>query len=188
MIWNNFLLYQLAIGRLGENCRSKWWNVDGTDRLGGYSIIEQFFQGKTKRQFIFSLLTTGEAILQAANLYEIMLFKERSRKTNLYGLFSTPFLWKHKIEETWNHYKSYPPETPENILEILDPDLEGDKLFQKTKEIFSGIECEYEKTSIGLKVDLSSTPPQELIQKMAALTFRFYGEAYPLVYFEYDNK
>lgn len=78
--WNEIILSQLILARQGESCRSKWWNVDATDGLGGYSIMEQFFPGKDIRKNIYRRLITGEATLEAASLFEKSLFLERSQK------------------------------------------------------------------------------------------------------------
>ncbi len=183
-VWKDVLLFQLAVGRQGELCRRKWWNVDATDRLGGYSIVEQFFTGNTERQSIFARLCTGEALLFAAGFYERSLFLERSQKKNLFGLFTLPFGWQQKVEEVWKHFKTYPIETPAEILEILDPDLEGDGLLLKTKELIRGKILSFEKTPIGCRVEWDESDPLSSIRGMAGLTISHSEDSYPLVYFE----
>ena len=183
-VWKDVLLLQLAVGRQGELCRRKWWNLDATDRLGGYSIVEQFFTGSTERQSIFARLCTGEALLFAAALTERSLFLERSQKKTLYGLFTLPFGWRQGIEEVWKHYKAYPLETPAEILEILDPDLDGDGLLLKTKELTGGNLPGFEKTPIGCRVEWEESDISGSLAGMARLTLSHLEDSYPLVYFE----
>jgi hypothetical protein len=186
--FQEILLYQLAVGRMGESCRKNWWNVDSTDRLGGFSILEQFFMGNQKSHHSFSRLISGEAILQAAKLQEKTLLEQNSQKKNLYGLFFLPFGWNHKIEEVWAHYKSYPLETPNEVLNILNPDMGTTQLSELIESIFRGVTCDYETTPVGLKIQYKSLGIVDTVKNMASLTIQHSGSTYPLVYFEYDGE
>jgi hypothetical protein len=143
---DKILYTQLIIARMGEKELMNWWNTDIAYNLGGADFLKRLL-GDT-----LAPLAAGEGILKAAQLKDSQHIANIPNSDEVFTLFNPEPEINIAIKERLRHFKRYPEDTPEEIVQILDPNKDWDK--EQLGELVSTNEdAEYTGTSFGKEIE-----------------------------------
>jgi len=137
---------QLVIARMGEKELMNWWNTDIAFNLGGADFLKRLL-GDT-----LAPLAAGEGILKAAQLKDSQQIDKMPNSDEVFTLFKPEPEINLAIKERLRHFKRYPEDTPEDVVNILDPAKDWQQ--EELSELISTSEsAEFTGTSFGKEID-----------------------------------